>query len=94
MRKANNRPVYADDIDLMVSAATELHGALMKLIGCARTKGFESDQLDPLTLREGATELLTLNREVADIAILMMAEAREIERRRQLENVVKKGGKS
>lgn len=83
------RAVFADEIENMVAAATEMHGALIHLIGNARSQGFQSTELDPLSLREAATEMMTAARECSDIAILLLAEAREIERRRQLERTLK-----
>lgn len=90
------RPVFADEIENMVAAATEMHGALMLLIGNARSQGFQSAELDPMSLREAATTMMCTARECSDIAILMLAEARELDRRRKLAAVLEqqKGDKS
>jgi len=91
-----NRPVSVDEIENMVAAANEMQGALMALIGNARSQGFQNDELDPLTLRQAASDMVTAARECSDIAVLMLSEAREIDRRRKLAAVVQmaKGDKS
>lgn len=91
------RAVFADEIENMVAAANEMQGALMLLIGNARSQGFQSNELDPMSLREAASNMVCCARECSDIAVLMLAEAREMDRRRKLAAVLemqKEGGKS
>ena len=82
------KPVSLDEIENMVAAATEMQGALVALIETARSAGVNSNDCDPMTLREGAQQLVCCARECSDAAVVILAEARELERRKQLAKVL------
>ena len=80
------KAVTIDEIENMVTAANEMQGALMALIGNVRSQGFQSGDFDPMSLRQAASGLMCCARECSDIAVLMITESREIERVKQIVN--------